>query len=446
MRRRGEGRIANIASIGGKISVPHLVPYSASKFALVGLSEGLRAELAKDGIAVITICPGLMRTGSPRHAIFKGRHRAEYAWFSISDALPLVSMDADRAASTDPGLDPAREAERAVGARADRGGGPGARSRGDGGRPGRRQSPPSAERWGRRHAGAQGRSEHLRALAVRPDRPGRPRRAAQQPGPRTPGGSSKVMPQKTSPKRALRPPQRQRRQPGLETRMTPRPQADRPLTRGTGKLRGKVALITGGDSGIGRAVAIAFAKEGADVAIVYLNEHGDARETVRLVEQCGVRAVRIAGDVGREPFCREAVRRTIRQLGRVNILVNNAAEQHPRPSLHDITAAQLERTFRTNIFSFYMTKAALRHLRRGRRDHQYQFGHGVPRESPSPRLRGDEGCDRRVHAFPVAGTRRARHPRERRGARADLDSSDPRVVSSSQGRHVRIGRAAWSSR
>ena len=99
MRRRGEGRIVNIASIGGKISVPHLVPYSASKFALVGLSEGLRAELAKDGIAVITICPGLMRTGSPRHAIFKGRHRAEYAWFSISDALPLVSMDADRAAA-----------------------------------------------------------------------------------------------------------------------------------------------------------------------------------------------------------------------------------------------------------------------------------------------------------------------------------------------------------
>jgi NAD(P)-dependent dehydrogenase (short-subunit alcohol dehydrogenase family) len=97
MQRRGEGRIVNIASIGGKISVPHLVPYSASKFALVGLSEGLRAELAKDGIRVITVCPGLMRTGSPRHASFKGRHRAEYAWFSISDALPLLSMDADRA-------------------------------------------------------------------------------------------------------------------------------------------------------------------------------------------------------------------------------------------------------------------------------------------------------------------------------------------------------------
>jgi NAD(P)-dependent dehydrogenase (short-subunit alcohol dehydrogenase family) len=98
MRRRGAGRIVNIASIGGKISVPHLLPYSASKFALVGLSEGLRAELAKDGILVTTICPGLMRTGSPRHAWFKGQHRAEHAWFSISDALPLISMDADRAA------------------------------------------------------------------------------------------------------------------------------------------------------------------------------------------------------------------------------------------------------------------------------------------------------------------------------------------------------------
>lgn len=99
MRRRGAGRIVNVASIGGKISVPHLLPYSASKFALVGLSQGLRAELAPLGIQVSTICPGLMRTGSPRHAIFKGRHRAEYAWFSISDSLPVTSMSAERAAS-----------------------------------------------------------------------------------------------------------------------------------------------------------------------------------------------------------------------------------------------------------------------------------------------------------------------------------------------------------
>ncbi len=98
MRARREGRIVNISSIGGKISVPHLVPYSASKFALVGLSEGLRAELKKDGVIVTTVCPGLMRTGSPRNAVFKGRHRAEYAWFSISNALPVSAMKAERAA------------------------------------------------------------------------------------------------------------------------------------------------------------------------------------------------------------------------------------------------------------------------------------------------------------------------------------------------------------
>jgi short-subunit dehydrogenase len=98
MRRRRHGRIVNISSIGGKIAVPHLLPYSASKFALVGFSNGLRAELAKDGIYVTTVCPGLMRTGSPRNALFKGQHRAEYAWFSISAATPLITMAAERAA------------------------------------------------------------------------------------------------------------------------------------------------------------------------------------------------------------------------------------------------------------------------------------------------------------------------------------------------------------
>jgi len=98
MRQRAEGRIVNIASIGGKIGVPHLTPYSPSKFALVGLSQAMRAELAKDGVWVTTVCPGLMRTGSPRNALFKGQHRAEYAWFNISDSLPLLSMSAERAA------------------------------------------------------------------------------------------------------------------------------------------------------------------------------------------------------------------------------------------------------------------------------------------------------------------------------------------------------------
>ena len=98
MRRKRSGRIVNISSVGGKIGVPHLVPYSASKFALIGLSEGMRAELQKDGIIVTSVCPGLMRTGSPRNATFKGQHRAEYAWFSISDSLPVSTMQAERAA------------------------------------------------------------------------------------------------------------------------------------------------------------------------------------------------------------------------------------------------------------------------------------------------------------------------------------------------------------
>ena len=162
------------------------------------------------------------------------------------------------------------------------------------------------------------------------------------------------------------PPQHQDQQPGLESAMTPQPQAQNPTYRGSGKLQNKVALITGGDSGIGRAVALLYAREGADIAIVYLNEHGDAEETQRGVEAEGRRCLTLAGDVGDEAFCQQAVAQTMATLGRLDILVNNAAEQHPQDSLEKITAAQLERTFRTNIFSyFYMAKAALPHLRAG---------------------------------------------------------------------------------
>ncbi len=163
-----------------------------------------------------------------------------------------------------------------------------------------------------------------------------------------------------------RPPQQQNRQPGLESEMTPKPKAEN-QTPGCGKLRDKVALITGGDSGIGRATAVAFAKEGANIAILYLNEHEDAAETKRLVEKESRECKAIAGDVGDEAFCRQAVQDTIQEFGRLDVLINNAAEQHPQESIENISEAQLERTFRTNIFSyFFMTKAALKHLSDGK--------------------------------------------------------------------------------
>lgn len=132
------------------------------------------------------------------------------------------------------------------------------------------------------------------------------------------------------------------------------------------KLAGKTALISGGDSGIGRSVALAFASEGADVAILYLDEHRDAKDTVRLVAEAGRHAIALSGDIGQEKFCRDAVARVVKEFGRLDIVVNNAAEQHPQDALEKITEKQLERTFRTNIFSyFFLSKAALPHLRKG---------------------------------------------------------------------------------
>jgi NAD(P)-dependent dehydrogenase (short-subunit alcohol dehydrogenase family) len=162
------------------------------------------------------------------------------------------------------------------------------------------------------------------------------------------------------------PPQEQEQQPGLRSEMRPIPDTEDEQYQGSNKLRGKVALITGGDSGIGRAVAILFAKEGADIAIAYLSEHEDAADTQREVEAEGRRCLLMAGDVGDEAFCRQAVRQTVEELGRLDVLVNNAAEQHPKEDISEISAEQLERTFRTNIFAmFYLTQAALPHLKEG---------------------------------------------------------------------------------
>jgi NAD(P)-dependent dehydrogenase (short-subunit alcohol dehydrogenase family) len=161
------------------------------------------------------------------------------------------------------------------------------------------------------------------------------------------------------------PPQTQDRQPGREAEMNPKPEYA-PRYPGSGRMSGKVALITGGDSGIGRATAVLFAREGADVAIVYLNENEDARETQRLVEGEGGSCLLIAGDIGDEAFARRAVQQVIDKFGKIDTLVNNAAEQHPQKMLQDISAEQLERTFRTNIFGiFFVTQAAMPHLKEG---------------------------------------------------------------------------------
>lgn len=161
------------------------------------------------------------------------------------------------------------------------------------------------------------------------------------------------------------PPQEQKRQPGREAEMTPQPDYA-PRFPGARRLEGQVALISGGDSGIGRAVAVAMAREGADIAFVYLEEREDAEETERLVRDEGRDAFSVAGDIGSEDFCREAVAKVVERFGRVDVLVNNAAEQHEVDGLEELSADQLERTFRSNVFGyFYLTKAALPHMAKG---------------------------------------------------------------------------------
>lgn len=164
------------------------------------------------------------------------------------------------------------------------------------------------------------------------------------------------------------PAQHQTLQPGLESEMVPQPESTLQNYKGSDKLCSAVAIITGGDSGIGRAVAIAFAKEGADIVIAYFNEHKDAKDTKHEIESCGRKCILIDGDVGNESFCKNIIETTISFFGRLDILVNNAAEQHVCDSILDISSEQLERTFRTNIYSmFFMVKAALPHLKKNAR-------------------------------------------------------------------------------
>ena len=281
-------------------------------------------------------------------------------------------------------------------------------------------------------------------------RPGRrPRRrtgsfsgkpSASEPGPRRP-----------SPRRSARPssarasipscryPKQHLAKPGNETELEPRPQYEAPEYRGSGKLEGKVALITGGDSGIGRAVAVLFAREGADVAIVYLSEDEDAEETRRAVEAEGRRALLIPGDVTSSAFCREAVESTVQEFGRLDILVNNAAFQEHAASLEDITDEQLDQTFRTNIFGyFYMARAALPHLGKGAAIINTGLGDRDRREQGAAGLLLDQGRHPRLHQVAVAERAGPRHPGELRGAGTGLDAAQP-------GRPGRGGRGRSSA-
>lgn len=166
-----------------------------------------------------------------------------------------------------------------------------------------------------------------------------------------------------NPKKDVFPAQHQDKQPGKESTMNPQPKYDDENYKVSGKLQDKVAIVTGGDSGIGRAVALAYAKEGADVAILYLNENNDAGETRQAVEGLGRRCLNIAVDLKKEQHCNEAVEQVVNELGKVDILVNNAGVQFPKNSIQEITKEQFYHTFESNIFScFFMSKAALRHM------------------------------------------------------------------------------------
>ena len=159
------------------------------------------------------------------------------------------------------------------------------------------------------------------------------------------------------------PPQHQDTQPGMEYLMKPRPIFNNPYYRAAGKLVGKVAIITGGDSGIGRAVAVGFAKEGATIVIAYYNEHKDAEETKSFIERLGGTCILLSGDIKETNFCDKIVEETMKQFGKIDILVNNAAVQYQQKSLLDITDDQFDLTMKTNIYSmFYLTKRALKHM------------------------------------------------------------------------------------
>jgi NAD(P)-dependent dehydrogenase (short-subunit alcohol dehydrogenase family) len=161
-------------------------------------------------------------------------------------------------------------------------------------------------------------------------------------------------------------PPQQQRPPGTESKMNPQPMSEDPNYKAAGKFEGKTVIVTGGDSGIGKATAIAFAKEGANIAVIYLSEDEDANKTKTRIEELGRKCLLVKGDVGNKEFCKEATNQIMGTFSKINVLINNAGEQHPKENIEDISEEQLRKTFQTNIFSmFFMTQAVLPHLQKG---------------------------------------------------------------------------------
>ena len=234
----------------------------------------------------------------------------------------------------------------------------------------------------------------------------------------------------------INPPQSQSRQPGLESVMRPPPEF-LPRFKGADRLAGKVAMITGGDSGIGRAVAVAMAREGASIAVIYLNEHGDAKKTLQYIEAEGGKAILLAGDIGKESFCKKAVQKTLKEFGKIDILVNNAAEQHEVEKALEIGTGQLARTFQTNVFAiFYLTKMVIPHLKRGA---------AIVNTASVTAYKGHEtlidyachqGRHRRLHPLPVAGAGGKGDKGQRGGSRPHLDAADSSLLQGKEGRGI----------